>query len=68
MDRDHERSGACQGERLRSMRQGTRWVVPYIGRDLSQVPLRFRQRLLIVTGLCHLQGFLQQRVHVWLVV
>src|SRR5258708_29785107 len=51
-------AGACQGERLLSMRQGTRWIVPHIGCDLGLVPRRFRQRLLIVTGLGHLPGLL----------
>ena len=36
--------------------------------DLGLVPRRFRQRLLIVTGLRHLPGFLQQRANPGLVV
>src|SRR5205807_8146888 len=54
---------SCQGERTLSMHQGTRWVIPHDGCDLCQVPRRFRQRSLIGTGLGHLPGFLQQRLH-----
>ena len=35
--------------------------------DLCQVPLGFRERPLIVTGLGYLQGFLQERTRPWLV-
>ncbi len=58
---------ACQSERLLSMRQGTLWVLPHDARDLGLVPRRFRQRLLIVTGLGYLPGLLEQRLHLWLV-
>ncbi len=58
----------CQGERLLGMRQGARWIVPHDAYDLGQVPLRFRQRLLILTGLRHVQGFLQERARLELVV
>ena len=50
------------------MRQSLLCVHPHEGRDLGQVPLRFHQRPLIVTGLCHAPGFLQERSHLWLVV
>ena len=58
---------SCQGERMLCMRQGTRWVIPQDACDLCLVPLRFRQRFLIVTDLYHLVGLLQQRLHPGLV-
>ncbi len=45
---------SCQFQRMLSMS------------DLGKVPLRFRERLLIVTGLSYLPGLLQQRIHLWL--
>jgi hypothetical protein len=51
-----------------TMRQGALWIVPHIGHDLGQVPLRFRQRPLIVIGLCHASGILQERSHPGLIV
>src|SRR6266487_5105146 len=59
---------ACQGERLLSMRQSTLWILPHEADDLSHVPLRFRQHMLIGTGLGHMPGFLQERSHRWLVL
>src|SRR5258708_13673105 len=53
---------SCQGERLLSMRQGARWVLPHLGWDLSQIPRRFRQRFLILTGLSYLEGLPHARL------
>src|SRR5205807_1465357 len=54
---------SCQGERMLSMHQSTRWVIPRDGCDLGPVPRRFRQRSLIGTGLGHLPGLLKPRLH-----
>ena len=42
-------------------------VIPHDGRDLGLVPRRLRQHPLILAGLGHVPGLLQQRVHLWLV-
>src|SRR6266581_9732999 len=49
------------------MGEGTHWILPRGGRDLGQVPLRFRQRPLILTDLGHAKSFLKQRASLWLI-
>src|SRR5258708_31078081 len=58
---------SCQFQGMLSMSQGALWrIPPHESCDLGKVPLRFRERLLIVTGLSYLPGLLQQCIHLWL--
>src|SRR5713226_10577832 len=59
---------SCQFQRMLPMREGAFWILPHCGRYLCLIPLRFSQRSLVMTGLCHAPGFLHERVHLWLVV
>src|SRR5947209_18042670 len=49
------------------MGEGTHGILPRGGGDLGQVPLRFRQRPLILTDLAHVQSLLEQRASLWLI-